>query len=424
LTLADKPPASLFRNRSFLLLLLGQTVSVSGSTAYSVAMALWLKQATGSASLMGAVMMAAALPAAILGPIGGAAADLFPRRAVIVISDLISGTATLTVAAALFLHPEASDALIAWILIVAVLVGAQTAFMMPALRAATPDLVRPEQYQRALSLNQFSFLGTSFLGQSLGAAAFQLFGAAKIFLYNSLSYFAAAGCSRLAVIPQEPPTRRLRPRSVVRDFLREIAAGMSYVRGAPGLPALFGMVAVVNFFLAPLALLLPFYAADALKRPPAWYGLMISAITLGALTALALFGARNFSTRTRRAVMNGALPAAALLFFALGAAPHAYAAVASCFGMGFLSGLFNVNVNDTLQRAVPSSMRGRVFGLAGSLFTAVNPLAMGLAGIVADALNRDIPLMYMACAALLLAAALAFVARGNLAALFRDETTI
>ncbi|MFL6196642.1 MAG: hypothetical protein ACJ75H_20840, partial [Thermoanaerobaculia bacterium] len=62
-------------NRNYLLLWGGQAVSQLGNQAYALAIMLWLMEKTGSASLMGLVMMCASLPALLLSPIGGAFAD-------------------------------------------------------------------------------------------------------------------------------------------------------------------------------------------------------------------------------------------------------------------------------------------------------------------------------------------------------------
>ncbi len=410
---------SLFTNRNFMLLWLGQSVSVSGSAAYSVAMALWIKQATGSASLVGAVMMASALPGAVLGPIAGTAADLLPRRALIAVSDAIAGAAVLTTALAFAWRPEATNLLIVWILTVAALLGVQTSLMMPAMRAAVPDLTTAEELNSAVSLNQFSFQTMALAGQTIGAAAFQVFGVVRIFLYNSISYFFASACSWLTTIPQKFPDRQnTEVRSSFRRFLDETVVGFRYVWRHDGFRSLFLMIGLVNFFISPFAVLLPFYVTDFLKAKPAWFGLLMGAVTAGSLVSLLVFGSVSFSTKARKRIMSWAMPAFGLLFLGLGLWLNPYAALVSCFSLGFLSGLFNVNVSYTLQAAVPSEKRGRVFGLAGSLFVALTPLSMGATGAVADAIGRDIPLIYVGCAGLLLASSLYFASRPGFAALF------
>ncbi|MCP4228088.1 MAG: MFS transporter, partial [Actinomycetia bacterium] len=87
----DPPtPARLF-NRDFVLLWQGQLVSRMGRQALTIAMMFWTMEATGSASLMGAMMMAGTLPGVVLGPLAGTLADRVSRKWILVFCDAGSG---------------------------------------------------------------------------------------------------------------------------------------------------------------------------------------------------------------------------------------------------------------------------------------------------------------------------------------------
>ena len=72
----------------------------------------WIKHATGSASLMGLLMMVGALPLVFLGPIGGTYADRYSRRFVIIFGDVLRGIAILGFTSLVFLDPDATGIII------------------------------------------------------------------------------------------------------------------------------------------------------------------------------------------------------------------------------------------------------------------------------------------------------------------------
>jgi DHA3 family macrolide efflux protein-like MFS transporter len=127
-------------NKNFVLLWQGQSVNRLGLQAFSVAMLFWIKHATDSATLMGIMLMLSTLPAVLLSPLGGALADRYSRRRIIVLSDLLSGLAVLTLAALYWIAPQSTHIILIWLFIVSLLTSILSAFFMPAISAAMPDL--------------------------------------------------------------------------------------------------------------------------------------------------------------------------------------------------------------------------------------------------------------------------------------------
>ncbi len=65
--------------------------------------------------------------------------------------------------------------------------------------------------------------------------------------------------------------------------------------------------------------------------------------------------------------------------------------------LGIFQAFFNINIFTLPQITIPTEIRGRIFGLLGTLTSGLTPISMGLAGIVADLLNQNIPLLYAIC---------------------------
>lgn len=388
-------------NRHFLLLWQGQFVSQMGNQAFAIAMMFWIKHETGSASLMGLIMMLSNLPAIILGPIAGTFADRYSRKCIIVLCDLLNGLAVLSLAGLLLLAPEAVDAALVWLFAVSISSSIVSSFFRPAISASIPDLVPTEKVAAANSMNQVSVQLSSFLGQGSGGVLYRLLGAPVLFLVDGLSYLFSAVSEAFITIPQKLPEKAAGWRDSVRSFKSDTIDGFRYVWKGVGLRDLFLMAACVNFFFSPFVVLLPFYVEDFLLATPDWYGYILAAWGLGSLIGYSIAGATRLPGKTRSYWMVAALIALGGGMGGLGFLTSATAAVATMLVVGIMIGFFNINVMTILQITTPSEIRGRVFGLLGTLSMGLMPIGLGLAGVVADWTDHNVPFIFGFCGAVI-----------------------
>lgn len=389
-------PSKLF-NHNYFLLWQGQTVSQLGNQAFSIALALWVKQTTGSASLMGIMLMVSSLPAVLLGPLGGAFADRYSRRRIIILSDFLGGLAVLILAGFMFFMPEATNVNIALLFFASILIVVLTTFFNPAITAAIPDLVPEERLTSANSLIQFSYQLSIFIGQGLGGTLFRLLGAPVLFLIDGLTYLFSAVSESFITIPQSIPEQSKDLRDTFREYGADIATGFRYVWHKSGLRELVFVSALLNFFMAPILLLLPFYVEDFLGATADWYGFLLASYGLGSMLGFLAAGAVPISGKIRGRLMLIFIVVEPLGYCLLGFAITPWVALLITLLGGILSGFVLVNITTLLQMTTPGDVRGRVFGLLGTISGALTPLAMGLAGVVADLTGQNIPLIYIAC---------------------------
>lgn len=394
-------PVKLF-NRNFCLLWQGQLVSQLGSQAFAIAMMFWIKHETGSASLMGLLMMLSMLPSVILGPIAGTVADHYSRRKIIIVCDLLSGVGVSLLALVMLFSPAQADFLLAGLFAVSLLIGILKSFFNPAISAAIPDLVPKERISAANSLNQSSVQISTFVGQGLGGYLFVLLGAPVLFLVDGLSYLFSAASESFITIPQRLPEKSSSWRQKLQRFKSDLVAGFRFAWNNPGMRALFFMATFLNFFVMPIILLLPFYVEDFLNVSPAWYGYILAVFGLGSLLGYGVAGAVNLPGKIRALLIVLALILMSSGMAAFAVVDEAVTALLLMLTVGILNGYININIITLLQITTSAEMRGRIFGLLTTLTAGLMPISMALGGIIGDLTQHNIPLIYGTCGSLMI----------------------
>lgn len=393
-------PAKLM-NRNFFLLWQGQSVSRLGIQAFEIAMLFWIKHATDSATLMGLMLMLSNLPGIVLGPIGGTFADRYSRRTIILVSETLNGIAVLSLAALLFIAPDATDAILIWLFIVSFISAVVSSFFNPAMSAAIPDLVPEARVATANSLSQFAAQVAVFFGQGIGGTLFRLVGAPALFLINGLTYLFSAACVLFIHIPQEIPAETGTWQTQFEIFKADLMHGFRYVWNTLGLRELVLVSAFLNFFTVPIIVLLPFYVEDFLKVSVDWYGFLLAAYGVGSAIGYVLAGVVRLEGNARSRVMVSMIILESFGYGLLGFTNNPYTALALALLGGGVGGFVGILITTLLQITTPGDVRGRVFGLLATIAGGITPIAMGMTGVIADALNHDIGFIYVSCGAIL-----------------------
>jgi len=400
-----------FLNRNFILLWQGQFVSNIGNQAFLIGMMFWTMQATGSGSLMGVLMMLSMLPGVILGPLGGTFADRYPKKRIIVLSDLLSGLSMTGLAAAFFFFPEAIDLLITLLFVVAVTNGILQAFFGPAILSAIPELVPKVRIPAANSMNQFSFQISRVLGQSTGGVLFGFLGATLLFLIDGLTFLFSSLSESFIRIPATVREKSGSTRQAIREVNQQMRQGLAYVWRWKGMRNFLIMVGVVHFFAMPFIVLMPFWVELYLGKGSVWYGFLMAGFSGGSVLGYIAAGALKFRPDRRSSILLGSLCMTGLLFGLLGLATNPFAALATIFLAGSFLGIFSINVTTILQTSSPSRTRGRVMGLFMTISNAASPLGMLAGGIAGDLTGKNIPLICAVCSLSIVAAVFLIGAR-------------
>src|ERR1700733_887283 len=180
---------SALRYPAFRSLLAGLAVSQTGDWLYNLALVTLVYQRTGSALWAGVATAARVVPMVVLGPLGGAIADRFNRRRVMVACDLIRLVLMLALALA-----AAARLPVVIVPVLAALATAAGAPYLPATSATTPRLVPEADLPGANAARSAVTALGIIAGPALGGVLLLLGSPALAFAVNALTFGVAAAC--------------------------------------------------------------------------------------------------------------------------------------------------------------------------------------------------------------------------------------
>ncbi|MBX5458461.1 MAG: MFS transporter [Thermogemmatispora sp.] len=372
-------------HRSFALLWSGQTISRLGDSLYTVALAWWVLQKTGSAAAMGGVLTCATLPMILCLLFGGVAVDRLPRIRLMLVSDLLRGSVMIVIAFLAF-----QQWLELWhIFILSILFGMVDAFFYPAYRAIIPDLVPPELLPSSNSLGSLSSQVSQFVGPAIAAGIIALGGTWLAFALEGISFAFSALC--LVALPQTPALRN--PAEKEEGVLQEVVKGIFTVLHHPWLWLTLIIASVSTIFLVgPLEAALPLLIRQRFGDQVGILALLTSLSSLGSIGGA--FSLGQFKRLRRRGLLTYGAWLLASLMLLLAGLPLPVWGLGLAFlvqGASFeILGLAWVN---TLQELVPAHLLGRVSSIDYLVSSALLPIGYGLAGLAADRFGA--PLIFL-----------------------------
>jgi MFS family permease len=359
--------------RTFVVIWLGQLISMIGSQMTSFALGIDILQENGSISQFALVLVFAALPGVLVSPLAGALADRWNRRLIMLFSDLGSAVVSLW----LFFQLTSGTHVLWQVYLAVALVSVLNAFQVPAYAAAVPQLVPPAQIGRASGMIQGAQAISVLLAQLLAGALVAYATVQTIIAIDMLTFFISV-CTLLLV---RIPAPRRGDRAEERLGLGELLSGWSYIASRRGLLGLVLFLAFSNFMLG---------VVEVLIRPLVLgFGSTIDlSLVLTGGGAGMIAGSLLFSVwgGPKRRVLGllGAHLAAMLLMIVPGAWPALLPVTLATFGILASLAMINSSNFALLSQKVDPQVQGRVFATVNAITIGMLPLGHLTSGPLAD----------------------------------------
>lgn len=352
---------------------LGQLLSQFGNAVFLI-MGFWVIQLK-SPFLLGIAGLAMAIPQ-ILAVIGGAVVDRFDAKQIMLLTDLLRGTAVAVGLVIIALDPQASP----YIIIAVIGVNALgTAFFGPAEAVVLPLLVPDQDLAAANGLYSLTSQMTSAIGAGIGGAAIATVGIFAVFGFDLVSFWFSALAIFIMIRYSRPLGQKPTVSTETKHPFAGFREGWKMITMMRWFVTLLPLILLTNFTFAGGLILLPYWVHHDLHSTAFWYGLTDGAWSLGMMIGSLNAGWLSRFSLEKTISVSGILQGSMMAAFAFTHAPGVD--MVWLFIGGVCNGSTNALIFTMLQRLIPEAIRGRTFGLLITIVTAATPLAVFLAGV-------------------------------------------
>lgn len=373
---STKPnPFYVLRHANFRSLWLGLAVSSTGSWMQVVTQSLLvLELSGGSPFALGAVSLAQAASFLMFSLIGGALADRFDRRRLLLITQSVSMLLSALLGVLILLEVVSVPLLVLF----AFCSGVTLSFDQPTRAALLPALVPKDELPRASALQTLLLNSTATLGPIFAGWTVDEWGFAAPFLLNALSFAGVL----VAVATMRVPSQQAKKTTPLLEFVRQ---GLSVVRHDKALPIVFLLYGALLMLGPSPSLLLPLYGAQVLNLSGTELGALFTAVGTGTMLGAFLNATYSQPKGLGNLLLAGILVwSLALLTFAL--SPHYMLSLVALFVLGLSRNVVGMSATTLMQLRAPDAARGRVMSLNTLLLNGSRPLGDFLGSVLMTAL--------------------------------------
>lgn len=372
-------------NKDFILVLIGQIISLFGNSILRFALPLYMLNITKSASLFGIVSACLFIPMIFATPIGGLIADRINKRNIMVFLDFLTASITCI---SMVLMGKVN--LVILILICLILLYSIQGIYQPTVQASIPFLVPSNDIIQAnASINLVASLA-NLIGPVIGGILFGFWGIIPILYISGLCFFAAAIMEMFINIPS---VKKYKDTKFLCSILTDMKDSFTFmIHHRPEILKMSFIISIFNLILSACAMIgLPIVITQnlglSLETANRLYGYVEGAMGAGSLIGWILAGvlAKNIKIRYANLLIIICsltfLPIAVALSSSLPVITTYVIITASSFFMMMLASFFSIQLMSCLQILTPNELLGKVISCAMCIVMCATPLGQAIYGI-------------------------------------------
>lgn len=373
-------------SKDFILVVIGQIISLFGNATIRFALPLYLLNLTGSSALYGTVTACAFLPAILLSPIGGIVADRVNKRNIMVILDFFTAIAILI----FFLFMNKGNLIVLLTLTLMLLYGIAGAYQ-PSVQASIPALVSQDNFIAANSIINTISSFASLIGPVLGGILYSTYGLEPVLWVCMICFIISAVMEIFIKIPFK---KQDFDGNIIKIAKTDFAQSIVFIRKEkPVIGKTLIVVCAINFFLSSMIMVaLPYLVTEVLNLEASQanrlYGFAEGALAMGGLAGG--IGAGIFASKLEIQKSGSLVIACALCVFPISVTLLLFSSAMinyivitiCCFFIMVFSTIFTVQMMSFIQTETPQNLIGKVIAVIFTISMCAQPLGNAFYGVL------------------------------------------
>lgn len=362
----------------FIMVALGQAVSMLGSHGVQFALIWQLAEKTSSPLILGISGIAAYLPMALFIPLAGIAADRYNRKFISVFSDMAMGAIALIYAVLMCFF----DMPVWTVFIMLCARGIGGTFQQPSIQSIIPQLVPKDELIKANGWMQLLSSGSFLIGPVIGALLYSMF-PMPVVLMSDVAGAALASAALAAVrIPKHESSGNSGQR-----FSAEIKDGLQVFVKDKKLLYIVIAEALCMCFYAPLSSFYPLMTSDYFELSAMHGSAVELSFAVGMISSSLIFSAVSGIKRKLRVSFAGLFGMGAMSMFC-GAMPPVFTGwlffSAGCLCLGAFGNVHTIPLTAYIQETVAPDKMGRAFSALTLISSAAMPIGLLFGSPIAE----------------------------------------
>ncbi|MGY4794993.1 MFS transporter [Lysinibacillus fusiformis] len=394
-------------SKDFIIMVVGQIISILGSALLRFALSLFVLDITGRADLFAVLFAISSLPI-LLTPFGGAIADRFNRRNLMVLFDFVSSG----IVWMFFIGLLTDNHSVIWIGLVMVLLSFISAMYTPAVMASIPLLVSDQKLEQANGIVNGVQALAGVTAPVLGGILYGMLGLKTLVIVSGLLFFFTAIVEMFMTIPF---VKRSYDGHLVPTLLKDMKEGFTFVVKQTFILKCTLLAALLNLLLTPLFIVgVPIILRVTMKSSDTLYGIGMGIIDFATILGALTMGYFAKKLRIHTLYIWVLVSAFLVIPMAMAVFPHtlqigyypSYTLFIGCaLVIAMMMTIISIYVMTLVQKDTPNEQLGKVMAIMMAVSQCMAPLGQMGYGLLFEFFQDNIyvPVLMISVCVLLLA---------------------